>query len=156
MKRIFPILLLAMLLGACNSATSEKETTDAVTAKVLLTELSDKASDLEGKEVIMEGMVVHVCKHGGQKLFITDTATDERFLVRVSESIPEFDVALEGSTIEITGTLLAESPKMEQDDHHDGDEHAEGEHMHEGTQGEDDACTEDISYYLKATSFQEK
>lgn len=154
MKKIIPIFVLAIFLFSCNTGTKNTEEIKSVTFE----ELATSAEGLNDKLVTIEGMVTHVCKHGGQKLFLTDETKELNLLVRVTESIPEFDVALEGSNVQITGNLIvAVAEANEEDDHHgDGEDEADcatEEALKE--KGEGDACTSNITYHINATSFKE-
>ena len=65
----------------------------------------DVASDLLGKEVEIQGMVVHVCKHGGKKMFIIGENPDMRVKITASEKVSVFDPELEGSTVHVVGIV---------------------------------------------------
>jgi hypothetical protein len=58
-----------------------------------------------GKKVAVEGIVTHVCRHEGQKMFITSTNSDERIKITCGEHDAGFDMELEGNTVKVTGTL---------------------------------------------------
>jgi len=105
---------------------------------------SDKIADFPGKEVTISGRVTHVCRHGGQRLFITGEDSSKTVRITTGENIPEFDIALEGSMIVVKGivkeliideTYLAEweaevteSTSKESKGHQDGlDEHQKQE-----------------------------
>jgi hypothetical protein len=58
-----------------------------------------------GKEVEIQGMVVHVCRHGGKKLFIIGEDSEMRVKITASEKISVFEPDLEGSTIYVKGII---------------------------------------------------
>ena len=154
MKNLFVLFTLLALLVSCNQET--KKTNDAEPAKeeivakaVSVAEVLEAPETYKGSEVKITGMVTHVCSHGGQKLFIINEDPEKQLRVNVGEGIPEFDKALEGSTVEFTGLVKileadqsAELAKEnEEKDHHTGDEaHAEAE---------------SASYFIEATAFTE-
>jgi hypothetical protein len=54
---------------------------------------------------MISGMVTHVCRHGGQRLFITDTVTGQTVRITTGKDIPEFDISMEGSNIVVNGIV---------------------------------------------------
>lgn len=158
MKKICLILAVVALLSSCNSNTKNTEKVKEVT----LNELIASSEDFKDNVISVEGMVTHVCKHGGQKLFLTDESGDLSLLVTVSESIPEFDVALEGSDIQVTGKLIVTVENLaEEADNHDGNGEEKAMKAECPTEEaiaakrEGEACETNLVYNLEATSFKE-
>jgi hypothetical protein len=96
-----------------------------------------------GKEITVEGMVTHVCQHGGKRLHLSETDSEVKLRVRAGENIGQFERELEGSNVQLSGKFVEE--RMDQayvdrlksgeaeegtHEHHEG-EHHEGEHEHE-------------------------
>jgi len=139
MKSIIPIFLAVMITAACNQSekqSSEKQTETKEITTVSVDEILNNPSAYQDKEVRVTGMVTHVCRHGGQKCFITAGDPDKQLRISVSKQIPEFEIDLEGSTVEFTGKLLlmedeaaiAMQQENDEKDHHTGDEaHAKAE-----------------------------
>jgi hypothetical protein len=75
------------------------------TSEVTVEELLADASPFVERSVSIKGRVVHVCRHGGQRLFIVGEDGEDRFRITVGENIPEFNVELEGSKIEVNGIV---------------------------------------------------
>ncbi|MCX6227055.1 MAG: hypothetical protein NTV01_20290 [Bacteroidia bacterium] len=96
-KLLLPILLLSVLLSACNNTKPAK--TEAI--PVNISEVKAKAPDLMGKLISLDGMVAHVCRESGKRLFLGE----ESFKVLATNKIPTFNVELEGSDVTITGYL---------------------------------------------------
>jgi len=65
----------------------------------------DFASENVGKQVEIQGMVVHVCRHGGKKLFIVGEDPEMRVKITASEKVSVFEPELEGSTIKVQGII---------------------------------------------------
>ena len=108
MKKIFLILLsFSVLIGCKNVNTSSKSNSnDTVMADTLtVDELLANPAGFVKKQVIISGMVSHVCKHGGQKLFLISSNPDKYLRINTSEGIAEFPVDLEGSNIEVKGVV---------------------------------------------------
>jgi hypothetical protein len=106
------VVVVAIISASCQNSTpkntasakSEKIITDETTT-VLLAEFEDKAGDFVGKKIVIAGTVDHICKHGGQKLFIVDTESEGRVKVTPDENIAAFNSDLEGENIEIVGIV---------------------------------------------------
>jgi len=155
MKKIVLLLGAVVLFTACNRAPKENSEAKADAAPVEITSISvaqalaDPAS-LVNKEVSITGMVTHVCKHGGQKLFIIDEDPEKQLRINVGEGIPEFDIALEGSTVTFTGTfkiLSTEETEAMQ---------GENKEMHEEEHANPEAHTaaEESEYFIEAVSVE--
>ncbi|HSG67837.1 MAG TPA: OB-fold nucleic acid binding domain-containing protein [Bacteroidales bacterium] len=92
---------------------------------VALADFDAKAETLVGQEVILEGTVVHVCKHGGKKMFITAEDPEVRIKITPGEETESFDVELEGSYVKIHGVVEA----MEAEVVDEGENTEAGEHV---------------------------
>lgn len=95
---LFGIMALSLLI-ACNNQNSEESTT------ITSAEFATVAENLIDQTVRIEGTVMHVCKHGGKKMFINE----DRVKIIASEKLASFDLALEGSTVIVTGIIREES-----------------------------------------------
>lgn len=96
-KFLLPILIISVVLLSCNNKKQAKD--EAV--PVNLSEIKAKAPDLMGKLISVDGMVAHVCRESGKRLFLGE----ESFKILASNKIPTFKVELEGSDITATGYL---------------------------------------------------
>lgn len=110
MKKIISFLLLALLVVACKEnvkkeqsaeQTEEVVKTDVPTIAIADFELT--ASDYINKEIKVQGIVDHVCKHGGKKLLLVTDDGD----VHVTSDV-RFDEALKGSEIALSGIVVEE------------------------------------------------
>jgi hypothetical protein len=98
MKRILlPILGLSCFLLACQN--HKQPGIEAV--PVQLTEIKIKAPELLGKLIRVDGMVDHVCRESGKRLFLGE----ESFKVLATNQVPSFKIEWEGSDVTITGYL---------------------------------------------------
>lgn len=107
MKNLLLILAITTLLISCkteNKKTEEVTTLEVVETPILaLGEFDTKAAEFVNKEVKVQGIVDHVCKHGGKKiLLVTDTGDVHVF------SEERFDEALMGNEVMVTGVVLEE------------------------------------------------
>lgn len=156
MKKYSSILVAFVFLISCNSEAGKKNENSESIKIVPIETLEVSAVELGENLVQTTGLVTHICRHGGQKMFLTDESNEVHLLVRVSSSIPEFDVALEGSTIEVTGKLIA---TINEAIDHEGHDHSEEEDCAAEAKmkanAESDECTTNITYHLEAISYKE-
>ena len=136
------ILGFVFLLSGCVSKDKNKSDAqnEEIIQEVTVAEFLNEATDLVDQEVAITGRVTHVCRHGGQRLFITAEDTTSTVRITTGEDIAEFPVDLEGEKISVKGivrelrideTYLAEweaevteGSSMETKGHEDGmDEH---------------------------------
>ena len=96
-KFLLPILFFSLLSVGCHNPKSAK--TEAV--PVDLGEIITRAPDLMGKLVRVDGMVAHVCRESGKRLFLGE----QSFKVLATNSFPTFKVEWEGSDVTVTGFL---------------------------------------------------
>ena len=110
MKRIILILIVLIFTFSCSKNTKKEkktevqntEQTNKTTDKpvLALADFNMKAGKWIGKEVQVNGIVDHVCKHGGKKLLLVNDKGDVHV---VSET--RFDDALIGDEVALTGVV---------------------------------------------------
>lgn len=112
LRKIFIFAIVLVGLAACQESAQKlsPETFD------------NQASELIDKPVVIEGTVIHVCKHGGKRLFIKGEKDEPTVKVIAGAEITRFDSTLEAENKEvmIRGVIKTESFK--------GHKHGEGEH----------------------------
>jgi hypothetical protein len=113
MKKITFLVLLSIMLVSASTVFAQ-QTMEAQAPKTAATEgaitvtpenFQDFAAANVGKEVELKGMVVHVCKHGGKKMFIIGEDPEQRVKIDASEKVSVFKPELEGSTVLVKGTI---------------------------------------------------
>lgn len=104
MTRLFIFAVLVFLMASCGNQ-AKKTTDDTAATEATVATLLEDASLYVDQVVEVEGTVVHVCRHGGQRLFIVGPDSEERIRVTTGDNISEFKIELEGSVIEVTGTV---------------------------------------------------
>lgn len=156
MKLTISTLVFVALLISCNSESGKSGKTNEEFKIIAIENLEASAEALGDNTIQTTGMVTHICRHGGQKLFLTDDTKEKHILVRTSSSIPEFDILLEGSTLEVTGKLVATVTDVTD---HEGHAHSEDEECAaEAKMKENDGsdeCTTTVTYHLEAISYKE-
>lgn len=125
-RKLFSLLVITVLISSCGN-TGKKEVSSQAeetsgTNKVEFASLIENPGDYIGKNISVEGKVVHVCTMSGKKLFITGENPDVRLYVQAGEEMPKFPMELLGSEIVVEGTLAQVEATMP----------AEGTGMQEG------------------------
>jgi DNA/RNA endonuclease YhcR with UshA esterase domain len=107
MKKYVFIFALIGVLAACGSEGETNETSDSTeTAKVDETpmikigEFDAVAGEYIDKTVKVKGIVDHVCRHGGKRLFLVDDEGDLHV-----ESEERFNDSLMGNEVTVTGIV---------------------------------------------------
>jgi hypothetical protein len=109
-KRLFPLLIIVLFaIAACNQGTgnaADKAKND--TTRLTVMTFEKQADSCINKPVIIEGTVLHLCKHGGKRMFLVDGTDSISVEVTAGEKIVKFDEALMGSRVRVFGTLKEE------------------------------------------------
>ncbi len=154
-KNLFVLVILLAVSFSCNQAEKKAVESDAtveteVAASMLTVgQVLESPEKYKDSEIRISGMVTHVCTHGGQKLFIVGDDPELQLRVNVGEGVPEFDIALEGSTVEFTGKVKILEEELQAALEHDNEEkdHHTGDEAH--------AKAESASYFVEANAFKE-
>jgi hypothetical protein len=109
-KKLFPIIILSVLfIASCNQGTKETSGENkADTALLTVLTFDTSAHSYVDKPVIIEGTVLHLCKHGGKRMFLVDGTDSIRVEVTTGPDIPKFEETLIGSRVRVFGTLKEE------------------------------------------------
>ncbi len=113
MKKYLLILTVIALFttSCCEDAQKNENTnnTDVVVvdeiATISIADFDDKVGEFVGKKIQLEGTVDHICKHGGQKLFLVSDESETRIKVTPDEEIAAFNAELEGDKIVLVGIV---------------------------------------------------
>jgi hypothetical protein len=111
MKKFFILLFLSFIFIANASRLTNNgysnlfpdDNNKAIIVKI--SEFKIKAGELVGKTVVVTGIVDHVCKHGGKKLFLVDESSDASVKITTGENMASFTQNLIGETVEVTGVV---------------------------------------------------
>lgn len=105
-KKALGILAVATIMFSCGNKT---EKTEAVNENEVVTISVDQLmGDLKShvdKEVVIGGLVNHVCKHGGKRMFIIGQDPDVAIKITPNDEIGVFEQELVGSTVLVTGIV---------------------------------------------------
>jgi len=137
-RNLFLILLATVLIWSCGNqqTTSQEQTAEEEVVEIekpvemSLADFKEKAETIVGKEIILEGTVIHVCKHGGQKMFITADDPDIRIKITTGEETAAFEPELEGSYVKVLGLVeeiesevVGEGQLAEEEEHEEDADH---------------------------------
>jgi hypothetical protein len=138
LRNLLLILMASTMLWSCGNqqGTSQEQTggeeliADEKPTVIALADFKDKAEAFVGKEIMLEGNVIHVCKHGGKKMFITADDPDVRIKITSGDDMAPFEPELEGSYVKVLGFVEAiESEVVGEGQLAEEGEHEEGEHV---------------------------
>lgn len=105
MKKLFLFACIAILFAACSNA-GKTESTEQVAEVVTMTsvDFATHPENFVGKNILIEGTAVHVCKHGGKRMFIIGSPEEEdRIQIKAGDKIDSFEIELEGSDVVVVG-----------------------------------------------------
>lgn len=110
MKKLLFIATIALSFASCQNSETKTETANDETLNnevmlVQLAEFENQAGDLVGKTIQLSGTVDHVCKHGGQRMFIVDNESEARIKITPAAEVAAFNTGLVGDELLITGTV---------------------------------------------------
>jgi hypothetical protein len=143
-RNLFLILLTTVFIWSCdNQQTTNQEqlieeevVVEDAPVVLSLAEFKEKAETLVGREVALEGTVIHVCKHGGLKMFITADDPDVRIKITPGEEMAAFVPELEGSYVKVLGFIeeiesevVGEGQNAEEEGHEEDADHANIYHI---------------------------
>ena len=105
-KKVLGTIAIAGLLISCGNQTQKQDTvTETEVQKVSVEQVLADMQNFVGKEIAIEGMVNHVCAHGGKRMFIIGENPDAAIKITPNEEIGVFEKELEGNHVLVTGVL---------------------------------------------------
>lgn len=110
MKNIFYAIITIAILASCQTKTTNNDASAEVnvveeTIDVQLNDFADKAGELVGKQIALNGTIDHVCKHGGQKMFMVNQDSEARIKITTGENMAAFNTELEGENVQVLGVV---------------------------------------------------
>ena len=110
-NKVLGVMLVVSLMIACAKKQENTEQTAAPEAVITVSVdslLTTPQSYLD-KQVEVSGLVSHVCRHTGKKLFIAGQTPEQLIKVVTGANIPQFAVELEGSNVKVKGKFTLET-----------------------------------------------
>lgn len=139
-------MLVSFLIASCGtknqkqkSIENDSETTVTVYS---VDKLLENPTELIGKEVLVKGTVMHVCKQGGGRCFLMGSNEDYNIRIEAGEKIGAFSQGQMGADLTVKGIFKV--VRTEADAHNPSGEHGGSEHEH------DEAADEAHQIILKA------
>jgi len=105
MKKVWGLSIIALVLFSCGTKQqkeNQETTTDELTV-ISVDKVLSNTSDYVNKEIMVEGLVNHVCSHSGKRMFILGNNPDEALRITPNKNIGVFEKNLEGNTVKIRG-----------------------------------------------------
>jgi hypothetical protein len=108
--------------GTAKSPTEGNPSAGAPRALETLTvaQLTRDLASHEGKSLRLRGLVSHVCRRSGKKLFLVGVEEGQNLKVVPGDGSTTYDVSLEGTEVIVQGKLVSTVPKSAQQDHDRG------------------------------------
>ncbi len=133
MRQLLIFLALALSTTACQTAgnpkSQAKATLKTASESTVLTpdELFNAPEKYEGKQITVQGLCVHTCKHSGKRLFLQGSDQEQLLLVTASPGIAKFENTLEGSNLLVSGNFSLIREESEKHEHKAGEKACETE-----------------------------
>ncbi|MEA3445509.1 MAG: hypothetical protein U9R19_12385 [Bacteroidota bacterium] len=113
-RKLMVFAVAAVVLISCGGnqkANDDKNADDqqqeqvAELVDILPAEFSDVAGDYVDKEIQVAGTIVHVCEHGGKRMFVVSEGSERRVKITAGEDMAAFNTEWEGSDVVVIGTV---------------------------------------------------
>ena len=114
MKNVFFLLAISAFLfvnnTGCNGGdSSANDSTKVDSSKITVTDFLNNAEKWAGKDVTINGTVSHCCRHSGKKMFVFGTDPEQTIKINAGGEVSAFDINLEGTDVEVTGTVVEDA-----------------------------------------------
>jgi len=107
MRKLFYLFIAALFFNSTSGVIAQTESTTArgEIPEIQISEFEQKASDLVGEKISVKGTVVHVCKHGGKRMFLIGEDPNTRVKITKGSNITAFKPEMEGSDAVAQGVV---------------------------------------------------
>jgi hypothetical protein len=105
MKKLFLLVVIAMFVFACGSRQTQTQIAEESVKVLTVDELMASAAENVDHEVVIAGLITHVCKHGGQRCFVMGATDDVSIRVEAGDEIESFKQEHVGDELKIVGIL---------------------------------------------------
>lgn len=106
-KNILGLLVVAALMFSCGTQDkkNDKASTEKESAILTVDKIMADIENFVDKDLVVKGLVSHVCEHGGKRMFILGDDPDVALRITPDNNIGVFEKELEGNTVLIKGVL---------------------------------------------------
>ncbi|NOQ26847.1 MAG: hypothetical protein GQ564_15915 [Bacteroidales bacterium] len=105
-KKVLGILIITTILFSCGKKTEKKEAVSEKEVAIITVDyLNPNIQSYIDKNIVVAGIVNHVCSHGGKRMFIMGEDPDMVIKITPNDNIGVFEKELEGSLVFVTGTV---------------------------------------------------
>jgi hypothetical protein len=105
-KKVLGIFIITTILFSCGNKTEKKEAVSEKEVAVITVDyLKTNIESYVDKDIVVAGIVNHVCSHGGKRMFIMGENPDLVIKVTPNDKIGVFEKELEGNLVFVTGVL---------------------------------------------------
>lgn len=112
--RILFLMILAAALFSCSGPGGGEDSRANQDQTVLqVPQITGNPAQYTDQKITVEGMVTHVCRHGGKRLHLSKAGSEEMIRVRTGKNMTPFEREMEGSNMQVTGTFVEE--RMDQE-----------------------------------------
>lgn len=109
LRKILSLVIISATITSCNNSGNKEAASKNIhsdkSEKVEFAALIANPDNFVGKNIVVEGKVVHVCTETGKKMFIVGENPDVRLFVAAGENISKFPMELLGSEISVEGVI---------------------------------------------------
>ncbi len=114
--------------------------------EVAIAELLADPFSYENREVRIEGVISHVCRHSGDKMRVQQDESELSIQVKLGEFTGQFNTESEGTRVIVWGTLMTEVANLEELE----------AHQHEGEEDHECETTQQAIEAMKAKGLDPK
>lgn len=105
MKKLIVLIVLAAAVLACGNQQKQTATAEGEIVVLTVDQLMASAPELVDQEILLAGLVTHVCKHGGQRCFVMGSTDEVSIRIEAGDEIEAFKQEHVGDVLQITGIL---------------------------------------------------
>lgn len=153
MKKLFLLFVLAGFVFACGNRQNQTQTAEEAVVVLTVDDLMASAANLVDQEVVIKGVITHVCKHGGQRCFVMGLTDDVTIRVEAGDEIEAFKQEHVGDELQIAGVLRL----VPVDGGHECSEDAAADSTAEHAEGVAEVVVDETyvpRYYIDGLSFE--
>jgi cytidylate kinase len=129
------ILICVVFSGCSNSSKT-----------LTVDELLNQTIELNGKDVVVEGIATHVCEKSGMKIFIKGSSDEQTIRAESNSTIGKFDPSAVNQMVRIIGKLVEDTT--------DDSSHHESENLSADSTVCETEQSNVITYHIAANAYQ--